>query len=54
MTLETHNDQKAKILGITDDFGFLKALKMDTNEIVELQPDGNSFDMMKNMIGRKI
>ncbi|CAG8775718.1 6451_t:CDS:2, partial [Gigaspora margarita] len=47
VVLETHNNQKAKILGITTDFGFLKAMIIDTNEIVVLQPDGNSFDMMK-------
>jgi len=25
----------------------------ETGEIFELQPDGNSFDMMKNMISKK-
>ncbi|RIB04324.1 hypothetical protein C2G38_2222689 [Gigaspora rosea] len=53
VVLETHNNQKAKILGITTDFGFLKAMIIDTNEIVVLQPDGNSFDMMKGLISRK-
>lgn len=46
MTLETHDNQKTKILGITNDFGFPKAHTVDTNEIVILQPDGNGFDMI--------
>ncbi|CAG8520065.1 5945_t:CDS:2 [Racocetra fulgida] len=50
VVLETHNNQKATILGITTDFGFLKAMVINTNEIVMLQPDGNSFDMMKGLI----
>ncbi|CAG8647177.1 10508_t:CDS:2 [Cetraspora pellucida] len=53
VVLETHDNQKATILGITTDFGFLKAMIIDTNEIVMLQPDGNSFDMMKGLISRK-
>ena len=58
VTLETHNNQKARIIGITSDFGSLKASTINDDndnleEIITLQPDGNSFDMMKGMISRK-
>ncbi|KAI9353603.1 biotin-protein ligase [Obelidium mucronatum] len=42
----------ARICGI-DSSGLLKAEGVDDREIYLLQPDGNSFDMMKGLISRK-
>jgi biotin---protein ligase len=58
VTVESLN-KRARILGVTTDFGFLKAVVVDenmndTHEIITLQPDGNSFDMMQGMITRKV
>ena len=41
--------RQAEVMGI-DDYGYLVVKMLDSREIVTLQPDGNSFDMMKNMI----
>jgi len=49
VTLERHNYQKACVIGI-DNFGYLKVKLAESSEIANLQPDGNSFDMMSNMI----
>ena len=51
MTLQDHKNIEANVLGI-DDFGYLKVQTRD-GEIISLQPDGNSFDMMTNMISIK-
>lgn len=50
MTICLQNDQQkdAKIIGI-DDIGFLK-VKLANNTIETVQPDGNSFDMLKGLI----
>jgi biotin---protein ligase len=53
-----HNNQRVRITGVTSDFGFLKANVINDDndnleEIITLQSDGNSFDMMKGMISRK-
>ncbi|CAI2178702.1 10554_t:CDS:2 [Funneliformis geosporum] len=57
VTLEAFNNRRARIIGITTDYGFLKARFIseddDNLEEIILQPDGNSFDMMKGMISRK-
>lgn len=43
------HEKSAKILGI-DDFGFLK-IQLDENQKIEsVQPDGNSFDMLRGLI----
>lgn len=42
-------EKPAKILGI-DDFGFLKIQLDDTKKIESVQPDGNSFDMLRGLI----
>ncbi|KAJ3067347.1 biotin holocarboxylase synthetase, partial [Rhizoclosmatium hyalinum] len=42
----------ARITGI-DSSGLLKAEGVDDREVYLLQPDGNSFDMMKGLISRK-
>ena len=51
MTLKDHNNIEANVLGI-DDFGYLQVQTRD-GEVISLQPDGNSFDMMSNMISIK-
>lgn len=43
---------KGKILGITQE-GFL-LVRLEDGHIVEVHPDGNSFDMMKNLIISKL
>ncbi|XP_023176975.2 biotin--protein ligase isoform X3 [Drosophila hydei] len=50
VTICLQNDQQkdAKIIGI-DDIGFLK-VKLANNTIETVQPDGNSFDMLKGLI----
>ena len=58
VTLETRNNQRARIIGVTSDFGLLKVNTINDDndnleEIITLQPDGNSFDMMKGMISHK-
>lgn len=51
MTVRAANGQEktATILGI-DDFGFLKIQVDDTKKIESVQPDGNSFDMLRGLI----
>ncbi|ODV85612.1 hypothetical protein CANARDRAFT_28374 [[Candida] arabinofermentans NRRL YB-2248] len=49
---------RAKVTGITKDWGMLLAQEVDlrdipTGNVFELQPDGNSFDMFKGLISRK-
>ena len=44
--------RKVKIVGI-DDFGYLKVLTPD-GRMSEVQPDGNTFDMLKGLIAPKI
>jgi len=40
------------IKGLTSS-GFLKAVNTNTQQIYELYPDGNSFDIMKGLIQNK-
>lgn len=42
----------AQIVGI-DDFGFLSVRREDTKEVISVQPDGNSFDMIRGLIHPK-
>jgi hypothetical protein len=50
---------KVRIVGITPDYGLLRTipvregLRADENEYIDLQPDGNSFDMMEGLIKTK-
>ncbi|KAJ3165354.1 biotin holocarboxylase synthetase [Geranomyces variabilis] len=56
VTLHDAGGVKARIVGIDDEFGLLRAVTVeDGGAGVEhaLQPDGNSFDMMRGMISRK-
>ena len=50
---------RARILGITRDWAFLRAEEIDdqdqgTGKMHELQPDGNSFDFWKGLVTRKV
>lgn len=48
-----NNEKNAKIIGL-DRMGYLEAKLLDGSDgIISLQPDGNSFDMMKNLISAK-
>lgn len=51
MTVRSANgqDKAATILGI-DEYGFLKIQLDDTKKIESVQPDGNSFDMLRGLI----
>ena len=40
------------ITGI-DEYGFLVGVDTTTGEVVTIQPDGNSFDMMKGLVYAK-
>lgn len=55
MTVLSPNGQEksAKILGI-DDYGFLQIQLDDTMKIESVQPDGNSFDMLRGLIVPKL
>ena len=41
------------IAGVTDD-GYLHGKTIDGGVPVELEPDGNTFDMMRGLIQRKL
>ena len=54
MTLPDHGNVQAIVDGITEE-GYLRTRSTaDAATTYELQPDGNSFDLMKNMIARKL
>ncbi|KAI9344715.1 biotin-protein ligase [Pilaira anomala] len=54
VTLTTHDNEKARIVGITTDYGMLEAVSIhDPRKKFTLQPDGNSFDMLKGLIIKK-
>lgn len=44
--------EKVKIIGI-DDFGFLKVKKSSNGDIVTLQADAHSFDVLQGIIREK-
>ncbi|CAG9853591.1 unnamed protein product [Phyllotreta striolata] len=52
VTLGQEKSEVMKIIGI-DDFGFLR-VRSGNGEIHTLNPDGNTFDMLKGLISRKI
>ncbi|KAI8140387.1 biotin-protein ligase [Fennellomyces sp. T-0311] len=55
VTLTTHDNVRVQITGITSDYGMLEAVAVDgTKKRYTLQPDGNSFDMLKGLIMKKI
>ncbi|KAK6453643.1 biotin holocarboxylase synthetase [Scheffersomyces xylosifermentans] len=49
----TSRERKCKVKGITSDYGLLIAEDVDTHEVLQLQPDGNSFDIFKGLIYKK-
>eukprot|EP00298_Acanthocystis_sp_HF-20_P009142 c18128_g3_i1.p1 GENE.c18128_g3_i1~~c18128_g3_i1.p1 ORF type:complete len:553 (+),score=251.48 c18128_g3_i1:584-2242(+) len=57
-----HSNQKVSVVGLDGDYeilgidedGYLKAKSLQNSQIISLQPDGNSFDMTKNLIQNKI
>lgn len=58
VTLEQYANAKARIRGISNDFGMLVVEGVDRNnaptgKTFELQPDGNSFDMLKGLLKKK-
>jgi len=42
----------AKIIGV-DDCGYLRVRRHDDGSILTLHPDGNSFDLTKNLVAAK-
>lgn len=45
--------QRVVIEGLTSNEGYLKTRDVQTGRVVELQPDGNSFDMMQGLLKTK-
>jgi biotin---protein ligase len=59
VTLETEGGIRARIKGLTTDWGFLKAEELGWNDrstgrMVQLQPDSNSFDFFKGLVKHRI
>jgi biotin--protein ligase len=57
--LDTHGGMKARIKGITKDWGLLLAEEMgdgekSTGRMVSLQSDSNRFDFFKGLVSRKV
>lgn len=56
--LEMENGAKARIRGITMDYGLLRADELDENDrqtgrVFTLQSDNNSFDFFKGLLKKK-
>ena len=51
--LASQGNEEVTILGI-DDYGYLRVRTNRTKEVLSLQPDGNTFDIMKGLIATKI
>ena len=49
--LESRDGEKVRVLGL-DENGYLEVMTSD-HTTLSLQPDGNSFDMMRNLITMK-
>ncbi|CAI4057345.1 biotin--[acetyl-CoA-carboxylase] ligase BPL1 SKDI_04G1030 [Saccharomyces kudriavzevii IFO 1802] len=61
VTLTDHGNTKAMITGITEDYGLLIAKELVsgsstqfTGNVYSLQPDGNTFDIFKSLIAKKV
>lgn len=52
--VDGHKNKFCTVRGITDDYGLLLVTDDITGERLELQPDGNSFDIFKGMVYKKI
>ena len=50
--LSSRDEEEVTILGI-DDYGYLRVRTNKTQELLSLQPDGNTFDIMKGLIATK-
>jgi biotin--protein ligase len=48
VNLENEDGEMVTIKGL-DDMGFLSVIN-SSNKVLSVQPDGNSFDMMRNLI----
>lgn len=51
--LEHYGNVKATVKGISMDQGMLLVQEEGSGRVIELQPDGNSFDMMRGLLKRK-
>ena len=49
--LASRGDEEVVIVGISE-YGYLQ-VRTQTGELLTLQPDGNSFDIIKNLIVMK-
>ena len=59
MTLEAEGGFRARILGITRDWGLLRVEELGwedrgTGRVWELQSDSNSFDFFRGLVRRKV
>ncbi|KFY44650.1 hypothetical protein V494_01390 [Pseudogymnoascus sp. VKM F-4513 (FW-928)] len=59
ITLEAEGGVRARVVGITRDWGFLKVQELGwedkpTGKVIELQTDSNSFDFFRGLIKRKV
>jgi biotin--protein ligase len=59
VTLETEGGARARIKGVTRDFGLLLAEELSwddrpTGRVWQLQSDSNSFDFMRGLVKRKV
>ena len=52
MTLQSEGNISVRVIGL-DDYGYL-LVETSSGERISVQPDGNSFDMMKNLIAMKL
>lgn len=68
VTLEDEGREQVRVVGLTSDFGFLRTVPVHSDvtsadasawgptgciRSIDLQPDGNSFDMLRNLVRRK-
>jgi biotin--protein ligase len=59
VTLEAEGGIRARILGITRDWGMLRVEELGwedrgTGKVWELQSDSNSFDFFRGLVKRKV
>ncbi|XBW35957.1 hypothetical protein QEN19_001530 [Hanseniaspora menglaensis] len=54
VTLQDFNNAKCKIIGISSDYGYLEAQDLQTGNVFQLQPDGNSFNIFEGLISKKV
>jgi biotin--protein ligase len=59
VTVESEGGLRARIKGVTRDWGLLLAEELDreggpTGHMIALQSDSNSFDFFKGLIKRKV